>query len=198
MPGSECLGACEVRISCGHRVLLWRGKQKDHRYIPVIWHFMAPRVGFEPTTLRLTAGCSAVELPRNLVRCFVAQDVSLQEFAPNARTILERFFRGDHPGHHRRPRNRRMRTRKLSCAIGARSRLTHPFGRAMNDGALNLSTPAPASAGSGVRASGPCGALEGARVALSCALRRLAMSPLRARGSLRASTRQEVQRPERP
>ncbi len=30
---------------------------------------MAPRVGFEPTTLRLTAGCSAVELPRN-VRLF--------------------------------------------------------------------------------------------------------------------------------
>ena len=29
------------------------------------WSFMAPRVGFEPTTLRLTAGCSAVELPRN-------------------------------------------------------------------------------------------------------------------------------------
>lgn len=27
--------------------------------------FMAPRVGFEPTTLRLTAECSAVELPRN-------------------------------------------------------------------------------------------------------------------------------------
>jgi hypothetical protein len=26
---------------------------------------VAPRVGFEPTTLRLTAGCSAVELPRN-------------------------------------------------------------------------------------------------------------------------------------
>jgi hypothetical protein len=29
---------------------------------------LAPRVGFEPTTLRLTAGCSAVELPRNSVR----------------------------------------------------------------------------------------------------------------------------------
>ena len=28
--------------------------------------FMAPRVGFEPTTLRLTAECSAVELPRNI------------------------------------------------------------------------------------------------------------------------------------
>ena len=25
-----------------------------------------PCVGFEPTTLRLTAGCSAVELPRNV------------------------------------------------------------------------------------------------------------------------------------
>ena len=31
------------------------------------WSFMAPRVGFEPTTLRLTAGCSAVELPRNFI-----------------------------------------------------------------------------------------------------------------------------------
>lgn len=27
---------------------------------------LAPRVGFEPTTLRLTAECSAVELPRNI------------------------------------------------------------------------------------------------------------------------------------
>ncbi len=27
---------------------------------------MAPRVGLEPTTLRLTAGCSAIELPRNV------------------------------------------------------------------------------------------------------------------------------------
>jgi hypothetical protein len=26
---------------------------------------MAPRVGFEPTTNRLTAGCSTAELPRN-------------------------------------------------------------------------------------------------------------------------------------
>jgi hypothetical protein len=30
---------------------------------------MAPQVGFEPTTLRLTAGCSAIELLRNMV-CF--------------------------------------------------------------------------------------------------------------------------------
>jgi hypothetical protein len=27
---------------------------------------MAPRVGFEPTTLRLTAACSTVELSRNI------------------------------------------------------------------------------------------------------------------------------------
>lgn len=37
---------------------------------------MAPRVGFEPTTLRLTAGCSAVELPRNVrtfMKCLTAR-----------------------------------------------------------------------------------------------------------------------------
>ncbi len=28
--------------------------------------FLAPRVGFEPTTLRLTAGCSTAELTRNI------------------------------------------------------------------------------------------------------------------------------------
>ncbi len=30
------------------------------------YKILAPRVGFEPTTLRLTAECSAVELPRNV------------------------------------------------------------------------------------------------------------------------------------
>ena len=28
--------------------------------------FLAPRVGLEPTTYRLTAGCSTIELPRNI------------------------------------------------------------------------------------------------------------------------------------
>ena len=32
--------------------------------------FLAPRVGFEPTTLRLTAGCSAIELLRNIGKAF--------------------------------------------------------------------------------------------------------------------------------
>ena len=49
---------------------------------------MAPRVGFEPTTLRLTAGCSAVELPRNFgaLSSFVAQesiiDISIFRASP--------------------------------------------------------------------------------------------------------------------
>ena len=30
---------------------------------------LAPRVGFEPTTNRLTAGCSTTELPRNSLAC---------------------------------------------------------------------------------------------------------------------------------
>ncbi len=30
---------------------------------------MAPRVGLEPTTLRLTAGCSTIELPRRILSC---------------------------------------------------------------------------------------------------------------------------------
>ena len=34
---------------------------------------MAPRVGFEPTTLRLTAGCSTAELTRNKIRKFSSQ-----------------------------------------------------------------------------------------------------------------------------
>lgn len=45
----------------------------------VIWNFkgeflrnMAPRVGFEPTTYRLTADCSAIELPRNIFLRLIA------------------------------------------------------------------------------------------------------------------------------
>ena len=40
-----------------------RYKKSSHCASPKFW--MAPRVGFEPTTYRLTAECSAVELPRN-------------------------------------------------------------------------------------------------------------------------------------
>ena len=38
-----------------------------------IYVFLAPRVGFEPTTLRLTAGCSTAELTRNKIRKFSSQ-----------------------------------------------------------------------------------------------------------------------------
>ena len=35
--------------------------------VPPPRRLMAPRVGLEPTTYRLTAGCSTIELPRNII-----------------------------------------------------------------------------------------------------------------------------------
>ena len=35
--------------------------------------YMAPRVGFEPTTYRLTAGCSTAELSGNMKREFLSE-----------------------------------------------------------------------------------------------------------------------------
>ena len=35
-------------------------------FIMFLLHIKTPRVGFEPTTLRLTAECSAAELSRNI------------------------------------------------------------------------------------------------------------------------------------
>jgi hypothetical protein len=40
--------------------------------------FLAPRVGFEPTTLRLTAGCSTVELPRKVTSNYTQKLYSSQ------------------------------------------------------------------------------------------------------------------------
>ena len=41
-------------------------KEKGRRnYLPAAFKFVAPQVGLEPTTLRLTAECSAIELLRN-------------------------------------------------------------------------------------------------------------------------------------
>ena len=36
--------------------------------LPYLRHLLAPEVGLEPTTLRLTAECSAIELLRNFFR----------------------------------------------------------------------------------------------------------------------------------
>ena len=47
VPRNERGGSCDYPVKCLKR--------------------MAPQVGLEPTTLRLTAGCSAIELLRNLV-----------------------------------------------------------------------------------------------------------------------------------
>src|SRR4026209_2231377 len=35
-------------------------------FLNVCGFLLAPRAGLEPATLRLTAGCSAIELPRNM------------------------------------------------------------------------------------------------------------------------------------
>lgn len=41
-------------------------EDKEKRPKPMVWtYFLAPEVGFEPTTLRLTVECSTVELLRN-------------------------------------------------------------------------------------------------------------------------------------
>ena len=44
--------------------------------VPPPRHTLALRVGLEPTTYRLTAGCSAIELPKNRVGC-VSQIIDL-------------------------------------------------------------------------------------------------------------------------
>ena len=52
---------------------------------------MALRVGFEPTTYRLTAGCSTVELPKNITGDFLlSQDVTVQ--VPSALRGLTSVF----------------------------------------------------------------------------------------------------------
>jgi hypothetical protein len=41
---------------------------------------MAPQVGLEPTTLRLTAGCSAIELLRSVAECALAWQPAPHQF----------------------------------------------------------------------------------------------------------------------
>ena len=56
-----------VSRMCQSGYRLWIVKMKQARKLPPgLLVFMAPRVGLEPTTLRLTAECSAIELPRNV------------------------------------------------------------------------------------------------------------------------------------
>ena len=55
---------------------------------------MAPRVGFEPTTLRLTAGCSAVELPRNFFGAlrFLGARMYYRHFNFRRNPLFQKFF----------------------------------------------------------------------------------------------------------
>ena len=50
---------------------LYLGKRETKKPEPInvraeVYKKMAPRVGLEPTTTRLTAGCSTIELPRSV------------------------------------------------------------------------------------------------------------------------------------
>lgn len=61
---------------------------------------MAPRVGFEPTTLRLTAGCSAVELPRNFFGAlrFLGARKYYRHFNFRRNPIFQKIFQQPLPG----------------------------------------------------------------------------------------------------
>ena len=61
---------------------------------------MAPRVGFEPTTLRLTAGCSAVELPRNFFGAlrFLGARKYYRHFNFRRNPLFQKFFQQPIPG----------------------------------------------------------------------------------------------------
>ena len=59
-----------------------------------IFEILAPRVGFEPTTLRLTAGCSAVELPRNFFGAlrFLGARKYYRHFNFRRNPLFQKFF----------------------------------------------------------------------------------------------------------
>lgn len=65
-----------------------------------IFKILAPRVGFEPTTLRLTAGCSAVELPRNFFGAlrFLGAKKYYRHFNFRRNPLFQKFFQQPIPG----------------------------------------------------------------------------------------------------
>ena len=63
---SQCLSPriSKRRRACDAQKKNQNAKRKPAFFMPVV---LAPQVGLEPTTLRLTAECSAIELLRNMV-----------------------------------------------------------------------------------------------------------------------------------
>ena len=55
---------------------------------------MAPQVGLEPTTLRLTAGCSAIELLRSVADCGTADWPQIHHIKARGRRENFRGYRG--------------------------------------------------------------------------------------------------------
>ena len=54
---------------CFHLFLSISKKRITQTLYQYLRDWMAPQVGLEPTTLRLTAECSAIELLRNILKC---------------------------------------------------------------------------------------------------------------------------------
>ena len=75
-------GPCAARHRTGSGRIRPRAPKTKRPEARCFWpvRFLAPRVGFEPTTLRLTAGCSAVELPRNEPWRFLSRSRASEDY----------------------------------------------------------------------------------------------------------------------
>ena len=88
---------------------------------------LAPRAGFEPATLRLTAGCSAVELPRNAAGRHAPRRCEARKRTPivNRSAPSQQHPRGrGYDGGHTRPARRFIRSGTCAASISYRSAST--------------------------------------------------------------------------
>ena len=103
-----------------------------------VWK-LAPRAGFEPATLRLTAGCSAVELPRNSGPPPAGAGAGAARSAAHARLTANRNRSGNRP-HGQSPRGPRAschpprpgRSRHAARQAGPGADTVHPAWREQN------------------------------------------------------------------
>ena len=94
--------------------MVWKKGNKKNPNLPDSdFMFLAPQVGLEPTTLRLTAECSAIELLRNIT--FKERDdytAALRFCQP----LFYNFFRTKRKDAENTPDKRRVRVVRFSIA----------------------------------------------------------------------------------
>src|ERR1700752_2630084 len=73
-------------------------KERHRRLAPVTFSSLAPQVGLEPTTLRLTAECSAIELLRKSTTLRISTRKTRAGFIANGQMSVNRrrLFDGRH------------------------------------------------------------------------------------------------------